>query len=172
MCEAYNRQYGTNFISCMPTNLYGPNDNYDLMNAHVLPALIRKIHEAKSKGEKSYVVWGTGSPKREFLFVDDLAEAAFFLLNNYDEPGIINVGTGKDISIKTLALLIKQIVGYEGEITFDTNKPDGTPRKLLDIDKIMQLGWKPKYTLKKGLEITYNWFKKNYPDVKGCRNIS
>ena len=161
MCQSYWKQYGFRAISLMPTNLFGINDNFDLESSHVVPAFIRKFYEAKIFERPSITIWGTGTPQREFLFVDDLAKAALFLLNNYDDPGIINVGTGKDITIKELAFLIKKIVGYEGEIIFDTSKPDGTPRKLLDINKIMKLGWKPEYALKKGLEITLtmNHFK-------------
>ncbi|MFX0125397.1 MAG: GDP-L-fucose synthase family protein [Candidatus Hodarchaeota archaeon] len=162
MCQAYWRQYGFKAISIMPTNLYGPNDNFDLESSHVIPALIRRFYEAKIHGKTSVTIWGTGTPQREFLFVDDLADAAIFLLDTYEDPEIINVGTGKDISIKELTNLIKQIVGYEGEIIFDTSKPDGTPRKLLDISKITKMGWEAKYTLRKGIEITYEWFKANY----------
>ncbi len=162
MCQAYWKQFGFKAISLMPTNLYGPNDNFDLESSHVLPALIRKTHEAKVLSKPSVTIWGTGAPRREFLFVDDLADAAIFLLENYESPEIINVGTGKDISIKELASLIKEIVNYEGDLLFDTSKPDGTPRKLLNIDKIVQLGWKPKYSLYDGIESTYNWFRENY----------
>ncbi|MFC1584514.1 GDP-L-fucose synthase family protein [Fibrobacterota bacterium] len=160
MCEAYNRQYGTNFISCMPTNLYGPNDNYDLMNSHVLPALIRKIHEAKEKGDDSYVVWGTGGPKREFLFVDDLADACVFLMNNYDENGTINIGSGQEVTIKDLAETVAEVVGFEGEIKYDTSKPDGTPRKFLDVSKLSALGWQAKTSLKDGIRMAYEDFLK------------
>ncbi len=158
MCEAYNRQYGTNFISCMPTNLYGPNDNYDLMNSHVLPALIRKIHEAKINNEKSYVVWGTGKPKREFLYVDDLARACILLMNEYNENSTINVGTGEEISIGELATTAAEVIGYKGEIVYDNSKPDGTPRKLLDVSKLKNLGWKPQFTLKEGIKKSYEDF--------------
>src|SRR5690606_19508304 len=147
MCQAYHDQYGCNYISLMPTNLYGPNDNYDLQNAHVLPALIRKFYEAKVEGKPFVEVWGTGSPKREFLHVDDLADASFFLMQNYDDPEIINVGTGEDQSIRDLALLIQRCVGYPGELKFNTDKPDGTPRKLLDTSKINNLGWSAKIGL-------------------------
>lgn len=136
ICDAYRDQYGSNFISVMPTNLYGPNDNYDLKNSHVLPALIRKFHEAKLDNKESVEIWGTGSPLREFMHVDDLASACFYLMQNYNEPGFVNIGVGKDISIKDLALLVKGIVGFEGELTFDTSKPDGTPRKLMDVSKL------------------------------------
>lgn len=155
MCDAYRSQYGCNFISVMPTNLYGPNDNYDLNNSHVLPALLRKFHQARIKGEPYVTVWGSGTPMREFLHVDDLADACFYLMMNYNEPGFINIGTGKDISIKELALLIKEIVGYKGDIKFDTSKPDGTPRKLLDVSKLHALGWKHKIELKQGIQMVY-----------------
>jgi len=155
MCEAYRSQYGCNFISVMPTNLYGPNDNYDLNNSHVLPALLRKFHQARIKGEPYVTVWGSGTPMREFLHVDDLADACFYLMMNYNEPGFINIGTGKDISIKELALLIKEIVGYKGDIKFDTSKPDGTPRKLMDVSKLHALGWKHKIELKQGIQMVY-----------------
>jgi len=159
MCQAYNRQYGANFISVMPTNLYGPNDNFDMQNAHVLPALIRKFHEAKVAGQKEVVVWGTGSPRREFLYVDDLADACIFLMNNYNNsPEIINIGVGKDISIRELALMVKEIVDYNGEIVFDTSKPDGTPRKLLDVSKLSSLGWQAKTGLREGIKRTYQWY--------------
>jgi len=159
MCQAYNRQYGANFISVMPTNLYGPNDNFDIQNAHVLPALIRKFHEAKVAGQKEVVVWGTGSPRREFLYVDDLADACIFLMNNYNNsPEIINIGVGKDISIRELALMVKEIVDYNGEIVFDTSKPDGTPRKLLDVSKLSSLGWQAKTGLREGIKRTYQWY--------------
>ena len=160
LCDAYRSQYGCNFISLMPTNLYGPNDNYDLKNSHVLPALLRKFHEAKVNGNKEVVVWGTGAPLREFLHVDDLAEACVFLMEEYNEPNLINVGTGEEISIKDLALLIKDIVGYEGELTFDTSKPDGTPRKLMDVGKLHKLGWKHKIELKEGVAQVYQAFQK------------
>lgn len=155
LCDAYRDQFGCNFISCMPTNLYGPNDNYDLNNSHVLPALLRKFHEAKISKQPSVTIWGTGTPKREFLHVDDLAKACFQLLENYNEPGAINVGTGEDISIKDLAILIKKIVGYEGELVFDTSKPDGTPRKLLDVSKIKAFGWKHSIALEEGIRGVY-----------------
>lgn len=155
LCESYRDQYGCNFISAMPTNLYGPNDNYDLNNSHVLPALLRKFHTAKIEGVKEVEVWGTGSPKREFLHVDDLAEACFFLLENYNEKELVNIGCGEDISIKDLALTIKKVVGFEGELKFDTSKPDGTPRKLLSMDKLHQLGWKHKIELEEGIKSVY-----------------
>lgn len=151
MCQAYHQQYGCNFISVMPTNLYGPNDHYDLQNAHVLAALVRKIIEAKEKDSPAVEVWGTGKPRREFLHVDDLADACLFLMNNYDSPEIINVGVGKDVSITELCNMIRKIVDYSGELQFDTSKPDGTPRKLLDISKIVSLGWCPSIPLNEGL---------------------
>jgi len=162
MCQAYNKQYDTNFISLMPTNLYGPNDNFDLETSHVLPALIRKFHDAKIGNKKEMPLWGTGIPKREFLHVDDLAEACLFLMKNYNHSEIINVGTGEDISIKDLAEMIKKVVGYNGKIIWDISKPDGTPRKLLDVSKIKTLGWKYQIKLENGIKITYDWFKKKY----------
>lgn len=158
MCQAYNRQYRCNYISVMPTNLYGPGDNFDLNTSHVLPALIRKFHEAKIKQDQQVVVWGSGKPRREFLHVDDLAAACIFLMQHYDRPEIINIGTGKDISIADLASLVKSIVGYEGNIIYDHSKPDGTPRKLLDVSKLKALGWQPQITLRQGIESTYRWF--------------
>lgn len=159
MCEAYRDQYGANFISVMPTNLYGPNDNYDLHNSHVLPALIRKFHEAKLSGAPSVEIWGTGSPRREFLHSDDLAEACLFLMRNYHEKDFVNIGTGEDIPIKDLALLIKRIVGFEGELTFDTSKPDGTPRKLMDVSRLHALGWKHRIDLETGIASVYQQFQ-------------
>ncbi|MCR4330408.1 MAG: GDP-L-fucose synthase [Patescibacteria group bacterium] len=161
MCQSYNEQYGTNFISLMPTNLYGPNDNFDLTEAHVMPAMMRKFHEAKIKKERSVSVWGTGNAKREFLHVNDLALASVFLMNQYDNSDIINVGTGEDVTIKELAEKIKAVVGYEGEIVWDTTKPDGTPRKLLDVTKLHALGWKHSISLDDGIAETYEWYKKN-----------
>ncbi len=158
LCDAYRDQYGCNFISAMPTNLYGPNDNYDLSNSHVLPAMIRKFHEAKNNGTKEVVVWGTGKPMREFLYVDDLAEACYFLMENYNEPGAINVGTGSDITIADLAYLVKRIVGFEGELVFDTSKPDGTPKKQLNVSRINQLGWKATVELEEGIRKAYSSF--------------
>lgn len=158
MCQAYNQQYGCNYISVMPTNLYGPGDNFDLNTSHVLPALIRKFHEAKIRQDEEVVVWGTGKPRREFLHVDDLAHACIFLMHKYNQPEIINIGTGKDVSIADLAVLVKNIVGYEGKIVYDHSKPDGTPRKLLDVSKITTLGWQPQITLRQGIESTYRWF--------------
>jgi len=157
MCQAYNRQYGTNFISVMPTNLYGPGDNFDLETSHVLSALIRKFHEAKLSGQP-VTVWGTGTPRREFLYVNDLAEACIFLMNCYDGEDIINIGTGLDISIKELAGFISEVIGYRGEIIFDTGKPDGMQRKLLDVTRINSLGWKAKTDLREGIEKTYKWY--------------
>jgi len=159
LCESYRRQYGCNFISAMPTNLYGPNDNYDLNNSHVLPALIRKFHTAKKENLPQVEVWGTGTPLREFLHVDDLAEACLFLMENYNKEQFVNVGAGVDISIKELAMLIKNIVGYEGELTFNPSKPDGTPRKLMNVSKIHSLGWKHQIELQEGI-------KKIYAEVK------
>ncbi len=156
MCEAYRHQYGCDFISAMPTNLYGPNDNYDLNNSHVLPALLRKFHEAKVNEDNQVIVWGTGSPKREFLHVADLADACFFLMENYSGSDFVNVGSGKDLSIKELALMIKEIVGFEGSVVFDTSKPDGTPRKLMDVGRINGLGWKYKIELEDGIRSVYN----------------
>jgi GDP-L-fucose synthase len=158
MCDAYRDQYGCNFISVMPTNLYGYNDNYHPQNSHVLPALIRRFHEAKEQNAPSVTIWGSGSPKREFLFADDLADACYYLMQNYDEPGLVNIGTGEDISIKDLAVLVKKIIGYEGEIEFDTTKPDGTPRKLMDVTKIHNKGWKHKIGLEEGINLAYNDF--------------
>jgi GDP-L-fucose synthase len=162
MCQAYRQQYGCNFISLMPTNLYGPNDNYDLMNSHVLPALIRKMHEARVNNSPEVKVWGSGTPKREFLHVDDLADACVFLMDNYDSPEIINVGTGVDISIRDLAHMIKKEVGFDGELVFDASYPDGTPRKLLDTSAINKLGWYPKIELEDGIASVYkNFLREN-----------
>lgn len=155
LCEAYRDQYGCNFISAMPTNLYGPNDNYDLNNSHVLPALIRKFHTAKEEGTPTVEIWGTGKPMREFLHVDDLAEACYFLMENYNEKQFLNVGTGKDIAIADLANTIKKVVGYEGELVFNTDKPDGTPRKLMDVTRLHDLGWKHKIELEDGIKSVY-----------------
>ena len=155
MCEAYNRQYGTNFISTAPCNVYGPNDNWDLQSAHVVAALLRKFHEAKTSGTPHVIVWGTGTARREFLHVDDLADACLFLMRSYDRNELINVGGGSDITILELAQLIKEVVGYEGEIRLDPSKPDGTPRKLVDVSKLHGLGWRPKIPLKEGLRQTY-----------------
>ena len=160
MCEAYRAQYGCNFISVMPTNLYGTNDNYDLVNSHVLPAMIRKFHEAKDKGASEMTLWGTGSPMREFLHADDLAEACLFLMENYNESELVNIGTGEDVTIKNLAALVKQIVGFQGEIIWDTSKPDGTPRKLMDVSKLHGLGWHHKIALEDGIKLAYQDFLK------------
>ena len=162
LCESYRDQYGCNFISVMPTNLYGPNDNYDLQNSHVLPAMIRKFHEAKLEGKPFVELWGSGTPRREFLHVDDLAEAGFFLMINYDGKEFLNIGVGEDITIKDLALLIKSIVGYTGDLQWDNSKPDGTPQKLLNIDRLKALGFVPKISLKEGIQSVYNEFKANY----------
>lgn len=162
MCDAYRAQYGCNYISVMPTNLYGYNDNYHPQNSHVLPALIRRFHEAKANDMPSVTIWGTGSPMREFLFADDLAEACFYLMQNYDEEGLVNIGTGQDITIKDLALLVKKITGYQGEILFDTSKPDGTPRKLMDVSKLHSKGWKHKIELEEGIKLAYQDFLSRY----------
>jgi GDP-L-fucose synthase len=162
LCQAFSREYGANFISAMPTNLYGPDDNFDLDTSHVLPALLRKAHEAKMRNDRKLIVWGSGKPRREFLHVDDLASACLLLLEKYDSPEIINVGCGEDISIRELAELICDVVGFDGELAWDTTKPDGTPRKLLDISKIRALGWKPAIPLRDGIARTYDWFRANY----------
>ena len=159
MCDAYRAQYDSNFISVMPTNLYGPNDNYDLKKSHVLPALIRKFHEAKKTNQPHVMMWGTGTPKREFLHVNDLADACFYLMQTYNEPGLVNIGTGEDIAIKDLAFLIKEVVGYEGEIQHDLSKPDGTPRKLMNVDKLKNAGWMAKIGLQEGVESVYKNLK-------------
>lgn len=161
MCEAYRDQYGCNFISVMPTNLYGTNDNYDLQNSHVLPAMIRKFHEAKIHGNPTVEIWGTGSPKREFLHADDMAAACVFLMQTYNEKGFLNIGTGEDISIKDLAFLVKRIVGFEGELIFNTSKPDGTPRKLMNVEKLHALGWRHSIELEEGIALAYQDFKDN-----------
>ncbi len=161
LCQAYAREYGANFISAMPTNLYGPNDNFDLETSHVLAALLRKAHEAKTRKARELAVWGSGTPRREFLHVDDLASACLFLLEKYDSPEIINVGCGEDISIRELAELICDIVGFEGQLAWDTTKPDGTPRKLLDVTKLQNFGWRPTISLRDGIAQTYDWFLKN-----------
>lgn len=161
LCQAYDREYKTNFISAMPSNLYGPNENFDLETSHVLAALLRKAHEAKTKHAREIVVWGTGTPRREFLHVDDCASACLFLLENYDSPEIINVGCGEDVTIRELAELICDVVGFEGDLTWDKTKPDGTPRKLLDVSKLSGLGWAPGISLRDGISQTYDWFLKN-----------
>lgn len=167
MCEAYRRQYGFNAISAMPTNLYGPGDNFDLASSHVLPALLRKFHEAKQRGEDHVTVWGTGSPRREFLHVDDLADACLFLMTRYDEASLVNVGWGHDISIAELTQLIAKLVGFAGRLEWDTTKPDGTPRKLLDTARLSSLGWAPRIELEEGIRTTYDWFRAN---VNGLRS--
>lgn len=161
LCESYNRQYNRQFISIMPTNLYGPNDNYDLNNSHVLPALIRKAHEAKQKNESTLTVWGTGMPRREFLYVDDLAEACVFLMETGYDGELLNVGTGQDVTIRELAEIVKEVVGFEGGLVFDTSKPDGTPRKLLDVGRLKMLGWQAKVGLKVGIRLAYEDFCRN-----------
>ena len=160
MCQSYNRQYGTNYISVMPTNLYGPGDNFDLQNSHVLPAMIRKFHEAKIQSNPSVEVWGTGKPRREFLYVDDLADACLFLMQNYAENEIVNIGVGSDITIKELAQLVKEVTGFHGELLFNAAMPDGTPRKLLDVSKLKACGWSAKTSLHDGIIKTYDWFQR------------
>lgn len=159
LCQSYHRQHGDRFISVMPTNLYGPHDNFDLETSHVLPALLRRFHEAAQQSAPAVTVWGSGTPRREFLYVDDLANACIFLMNNYDAPEIINIGTGEDVSIEELAETIKNVTGYDGDIHWDTNKPDGTPRKLLDVSKLRALGWQHSSGLEQGLEVTYRWYR-------------
>jgi GDP-L-fucose synthase len=158
MCQSFNQQYGTNYISVMPTNLYGPGDNYHLQNSHVFPALIRKFHDAKISGDSEVVVWGSGKPMREFLYVDDLVDALIFLMENYNSSEIVNIGTGEDISIRDLAYLVRDVIGFSGQIIYDSSKPDGTPRKLLDVSRIHELGWFHKINLKQGIELTYKHF--------------
>ena len=162
LCESYNQQYGTNYLCAQPTNLYGPNDHYDLNNSHVLPALIRKVHEAKIRREKTLTIWGTGSPLREFLHVDDMANACLYLMEQNPSEKLINIGSGEEISIRRLALLIIEVIGYEGGLLFDATKPDGTPRKMLNINRIKHLGWKSKITLREGIIATYQDFLANY----------
>jgi GDP-L-fucose synthase len=166
MCQAYRRQYGFNAISLMPTNLYGPGDNFDLQNSHVLPALIRRFHEANLRGDPTMVIWGTGTPRREFLHVDDLADAVVYLLKTYEDEAIVNVGWGEDVTIKELAEMIAAVSGFQGQLVFDPTKPDGTPRKLLDTSRLTSLGWKPKITLQAGIEQTYAWFKEHVADAR------
>ena len=166
LCQSYAREYGKNFISGMPTNLYGPHDNYDLHNSHVLPAFIRKVHEAKKSGAKSITVWGTGTPRREFLHTTDLAEACLFLLEHYDEPDLVNIGCGEDVTIRELAETVCDVLGFDGKLEFDTSKPDGTPRKLLDISKIKSLGWSPRISLREGIADAYRWFRENYNEAR------
>ena len=165
LCQAYSREYGVNFISAMPTNLYGPGDNFDLDSSHVLPALIRKAHEAKINNQPAFTVWGSGSPRREFLYVDDLADALAFLLENYDSPEVINVGCGNDVTIRELAEIVSEVVGFKGELIFDPTKPDGTPRKLLDTSRLEKLGWTPRVSLRDGIEQTYQWYLRSAPDL-------
>ncbi|MCR5391209.1 MAG: GDP-L-fucose synthase [Lachnospiraceae bacterium] len=167
MCRYFKRQYGDNFISCMPTNLYGPYDNYELQGSHVLPAMIRKFHEAKLNGAPSVELWGTGTPLREFLYVDDMADACVFLLENYDGEEHVNIGTGKEVTIKELAELVKQTVGFEGEIIWNKDMPDGTPRKLCDVSKLNSLGFKAKVDLPEGIKLAYEWFKENVSQARG-----
>jgi GDP-L-fucose synthase len=161
LCQAYRKQYGFNAISLMPTNLYGPSDNFDLLSSHVLPALIRKFHEGKTNNSKQVEVWGSGKPFREFLYIDDMAEACCYLMQNYDDESIVNIGTGQDVSIKSLAELIKEIVGYDGSIIFDSSKPDGTPKKVTDVTKLNSLGWQSKTSLRSGIGLTYDWYLNN-----------
>ncbi|MEX6586746.1 GDP-L-fucose synthase [Paraclostridium bifermentans] len=162
MCKFFKRQYGDNFISCMPTNLYGPNDNFDLKNSHVLPALIRKFHEAKMNNSEVVEIWGTGTPLREFLYVDDMADACVFLMEYYDGEQHVNIGTGEEVSIRQLAETVKDVIGFEGELVFNTDMPDGTPRKLTTVDKLHGLGWKHNVDLNKGIKLAYTWFLENY----------
>ncbi|MCR4586520.1 MAG: GDP-L-fucose synthase [Lachnospiraceae bacterium] len=166
MCKFYKRQYGDNFISCMPTNLYGPHDNYELQGSHVLPAMIRKFHEAKTGGAPVVELWGTGSPLREFLYVDDMADACVFLLENYDGEQHVNIGTGKEVTIRQLAEMIKETVGYEGEIVWNKDMPDGTPRKLTDVTKLHELGFTHKVELEEGIKLAYDWFKENIDSAR------
>jgi GDP-L-fucose synthase len=166
MCQAYRRQYGFNAISLMPTNLYGPGDNFDLQNSHVLPALIRRFHEAKERGDPTMSIWGTGTPRREFLHVDDLADAVVYLLETYDEEPIVNIGWGEDVTIRELAETVAEVAGFKGRLVLDSSKPDGTPRKLLDTSRLTSLGWKPKIKLRAGIELTYAWFKEHVADAR------
>ena len=166
MCQAYRREYGFNAISLMPTNLYGPGDNFDLQNSHVLPALIRRFHEAKIRGDASVTIWGTGTPRREFLHVDDLADAVLYLLRSYDAEPIVNVGWGEDVTIRELAEVVMSVIGYNGRLQFDPSKPDGTPRKLLDVSRLTGLGWRPRISLKNGIEQTYSWFQEHSGDAR------
>jgi len=166
MCQAYRREFGFNAISLMPTNLYGPGDNFDLQNSHVLPALIRRFHEAKVRGDESVTVWGTGTPRREFLHVDDLADAVLYLLRSYEAEAIVNIGWGEDVTIRELAELVMSAIGYRGRLVFDAGKPDGTPRKLLDVSRLTALGWQARIPLKNGIEHTYAWFKEHSADAR------
>jgi GDP-L-fucose synthase len=167
LCQAYRKQYGSDFISAMPTNLYGTNDNFDLNASHVLPAMIRKFHDAKEEGRSDVTLWGTGTPRREFLHVDDLADACVFLMTNYDETMHINVGTGEDVSIAELADMVRRIVHPTAKIVYDTSKPDGSPRKLLDVSRLHALGWRHRMSLGEGIESTYNWFLQNHAAARG-----
>ncbi len=171
LCQAYRRQYGCDFISAMPTNLYGPNDNFDLESSHVLPALMRKFHEAKLQGARSVVIWGSGSPRREFLHVDDLADACLFLMQRYDGAGHINVGTGEDLSIRDLAEVVRSVVAPEVELEFDRSKPDGAPRKLLDVSRLHALGWRHRIGLREGIERTYRWLEDHFEDAVAGRRV-
>jgi GDP-L-fucose synthase len=166
MCQAYRREFGFNAISLMPTNLYGPGDNFDLQNSHVLPALIRRFHEAKIRGDEIVTVWGTGTPRRDFLHVDDLADAVLHLLKFYDAEPIVNIGWGQDVTIRDLAELVMSVIGYDGRVVFDSTKPDGTPRKVLDVSRLLDLGWQPRIPLKKGIERTYAWFKEHLAEAR------
>jgi GDP-L-fucose synthase len=166
MCQAYRRQYGFNAISLMPTNLYGPGDNFDLQNSHVLPALIRRFHEATQRGDATMSIWGTGTPRREFLHVEDLADAVVYLLETYNAEGIVNIGWGEDVTIRELAETVASVAGFKGDLVFDTTKPDGTPRKLLDTTRLTSLGWKPKIKLRAGIEAVYEWFKQHVADAR------
>lgn len=165
MTKFYRQQYGCDFISAMPTNLYGPHDNFDLQNSHVIPALLRKFYEAKKNNQRSVTVWGTGSPRREFLYIDDLADALVFLMNNYSDELHVNVGVGEDVSIRELVEMIRRISGFEGEVIYDTSKPDGTPRKLLDVSRLFALGWRPKVSLEEGLRLAYQWMVDHYDEI-------
>ncbi len=166
MCQAYRREFGFNAISLMPTNLYGPGDNFDLQNSHVLPALIRRFHEANARGDESVTIWGTGTPRREFLHVDDLADAVLYLLHSYDAEPMVNVGWGQDVTIRELADLVMSAIGYKGRLIFDATKPDGTARKLLDVSRLKDLGWQPRIPLQVGIERTYAWFKEHFADAR------
>ena len=169
MAQAYRKQYGFNAISLMPTNMYGPGDNFDLNSSHVMPALLRKAHEAKMNGQRELVVWGSGSPMREFLHVDDFADATLFLMKNYDEPEIVNVGTGTDVTIRQLVELLQRVTGFDGELVFDSSKPDGTPRKLLDVSRLTALGWKARIPLEEGVASTYQWYLEHQPAATTLR---
>lgn len=170
MCQFFNKQYGTNYISVMPTNLYGPYDNFSGVNSHVMPALIKRFHEAKINGDKEVIVWGSGKPLREFLYSEDMADACIYLMETYKGNDFFNIGTGKELTIKDLAELIKETVGYEGKIVWDSSKPDGTPRKLLDVSRLEKAGWKYKVELKDGIKMAYNWFLENYEKQRECNN--